>query len=180
MWRRSCRHRGDDEPVNISTMTALVVAAAGAPVIKHSNRPRPARPDRRCARGSGDRIECGQSPPASGGRDRVLFAPAFHPALRFAGPPSRIRSAHGLALLTAGQPGAPRAVARGVRESRIDRDGAGLADRAVRDRRSGRHGLDEISTTTTTRVWDATGAELQEVVLDPREAVVGACRRVAR
>ena len=33
----------------------------------------------------------------------------------------------------------------------------------------GDDGLDEISTTTTTRAWDATGAELQEVVLDPRE-----------
>lgn len=76
--------------VNISTMTALVVAAAGAPVVKHGNKAASSQ----C--GTADVLETlgvAIALPPDGVRTCVLevgigfcFAPVFHPALRFAGP----------------------------------------------------------------------------------------------
>jgi anthranilate phosphoribosyltransferase len=79
--------------VNISTMSALVTAAAGVPVVKHGNRAQSSR----C--GAADVLESlgvviELSPDAVATCVRELgigfcFAPAFHPALRHAGPTRR-------------------------------------------------------------------------------------------
>ena len=79
--------------VNLSTMAAVVVAAAGLPVVKHGNRAASSRS------GGADMLE------ALGlridlGPERVArcvaevgigfcFAPVFHPSYRYAGPPRR-------------------------------------------------------------------------------------------
>ena len=163
--------------VNISTMTALVVAAAGAPVIKHGNRAASS------ATGSADalealgvRIELSADAVAACAREVGIgfcFAPAFHPALRFAGPTRRelaVPTVFNIAGPLA-NPARPEAMLVGcARVESAPVMAQVLADRGVSVIVvRGDDGLDEISTTTTTRAWDATGAELQEVVLDPRE-----------
>ncbi|MEK9956381.1 MAG: anthranilate phosphoribosyltransferase [Actinomycetota bacterium] len=163
--------------VNISTMTALVVAAAGAPVIKHGNRAASS------ATGSADalealgvRIELSADAVAACAREVGIgfcFAPAFHPALRFAGPTRRelaVPTVFNIAGPLA-NPARPEAMLVGcARVESAPVMAQVLADRGVSVIVvRGDDGLDEISTTTTTRAWDATGADLQEVVLDPRE-----------
>jgi anthranilate phosphoribosyltransferase len=163
--------------VNISTMTALVVAAAGAPVIKHGNRAASS------ATGSADalealgvRIELSGAAVAACTREVGIgfcFAPAFHPALRFAGPTRRelaVPTVFNIAGPLA-NPARPEAMLVGcARAESAPVMAQVLADRGVSVIVvRGDDGLDEVSTTTTTRAWDATGAELQEVVLDPRE-----------
>ncbi len=163
--------------VNISTMTALVVAAAGAPVIKHGNRAASS------ATGSADalealgvRIELSADAVATCAREVGIgfcFAPAFHPALRFAGPTRRelaVPTVFNIAGPLA-NPARPEAMLVGcARAESAPVMAQVLADRGVSVIVvRGDDGLDEISTTTTTRAWDATGAELQEIVLDPRE-----------
>ena len=88
---------------NISTAAALVVAAAGVPVAKHGNRAITS------ACGSSDLLEAlgvtveqGPEEAAESLRDEdfaFLFAPAFHPAMKHAGPTRRelgIRTAFNL------------------------------------------------------------------------------------
>ena len=79
--------------VNISTMAAIVCAAAGARVVKHGNRAASS------STGTADVLEA-LGLPLDLTPDQVAqcvelagitfaFAPTFHPALRFAGPPRR-------------------------------------------------------------------------------------------
>ncbi len=79
--------------VNISTMAALVAAAAGIPVVKHGNRAASS------ASGTADCLEAlgVKLDVAPGEQARVLdeagivflFAPLYHPSLRFAAPARR-------------------------------------------------------------------------------------------
>ncbi len=79
--------------INVSTMAAIVTAAAGVPVCKHGNRSASSM----C--GTADVLELlgvaiEQSPEGVARCVReagigFCFAPAFHPAFRFAGPPRR-------------------------------------------------------------------------------------------
>ena len=79
--------------VNVSTMAAIVAAGAGAPVCKHGNRSASSM----C--GTADVLELlgvaiEQTPDGVAACVReagigFCFAPAFHPAFRFAGPPRR-------------------------------------------------------------------------------------------
>jgi len=79
--------------VNISTMAAIVIAGAGAPVVKHGNRAASSK----C--GAADLLEglgVAISLPADGVAATVAevgigfcFAPVYHPSYRHAGPPRR-------------------------------------------------------------------------------------------
>ena len=79
--------------INVSTMAAIVTAAAGAPVCKHGNRSASSKA------GTADvfellgvHLELSPEGVARCVREAGIgfcFAPAFHPAFRFAGPPRR-------------------------------------------------------------------------------------------
>ncbi|MDA2988929.1 MAG: anthranilate phosphoribosyltransferase [Actinomycetota bacterium] len=162
--------------VNISTMAALVVAAAGAPVIKHGNRAASS------ATGSADALEAlGVSIDmdglevancASSIGIAFCFAPLFHPALRFAGPTRRELGVPTVFNIVGplANPARPEAMLAGC--ARLE--SAPVMAQVLLDRGTralvvrGDDGLDEISICATTRVWDATGSELVEGELDPR------------
>ena len=161
--------------VNISTMAAIVAAAAGARVVKHGNRAASSE----C--GSADLLEqlgIALDLPA----DEVAavatdigitfcFAPRFHPALRHAagarreiGAPTTFNFLGPLA-----NPARPSAQAVGVADVRMAGILAGaLARRGVSALVfRGEDGLDELTTTTTSRVWMTHAGTVTEHGLDP-------------
>ena len=162
--------------VNISTMAALVVAAAGAPVIKHGNRAASS------ATGSADALEAlgvsidmdglAVANCASSIGIAFCFAPLFHPALRFAGPTRRELGVPTVFNIVGplANPARPEAMLAGC--ARLE--SAPVMAQVLLDRGTralvvrGDDGLDEISICATTRVWDATGSEVVEYQLDPR------------
>ncbi|MGZ5408283.1 MAG: anthranilate phosphoribosyltransferase, partial [Aeromicrobium sp.] len=163
--------------VNISTMSAVVIAGAGARVVKHGNRAASS------ASGSADVLEeLGvrlDVPPAriADILDEVgitfCFAPVFHSSLRFAAVPRRelgiATTFNFLGPLT--NPARPEAMAVGVADSRMAPIMAGVfADRgadALVFR--GDDGLDEITTTTTSTMWVAEGksGSVTQTSVDP-------------
>jgi anthranilate phosphoribosyltransferase len=161
--------------VNISTMAALVVAAAGVPVVKHGNRAASSKS------GTADVLEAlgvaiGLGPD---GVTRCVaelgigfcYAPVFHPALRHAAGPRReigIPTVFNvLGPLT--NPGRPRAGLIGCAYERMAPvmaevfAGRGSSVLVVR----GDDGLDEITTTSTTTVRVVTAGAVRTEVLDP-------------
>jgi anthranilate phosphoribosyltransferase len=164
--------------LNVSTGAAFIVAGAGVPVAKHGNRSFTSRS------GSADVLE------ALGVRvelaphevSRVLadagiaflFAPGFHPAMRHAAPVRRELAVTTIMNLL-GPLANPAGVVRqvlGVAEHRR----APLLAEALRLLGT-RHalvvhaevGMDEVSPTGGTRVWEVTDAGVREWRLDPCE-----------
>lgn len=162
--------------VNISTMAAMVAAGAGARVVKHGNRSASSKA------GSADVLEALgirlDLPPA-----RVVevlgeagitfcFAAAFHPALRHAGP-TRAELGIGTTFNFLGplaNPVRPQAQAIGCADARMAPVMAGVYARRGVDAWvfRGDDGLDELTTTTTSRVWAVRDGRVAEVaVVDP-------------
>ncbi|MGH3932356.1 MAG: anthranilate phosphoribosyltransferase [Pseudonocardiaceae bacterium] len=163
------------QTVNISTMAALVTAAAGAPVVKHGNRAASSQ----C--GTADVLEALGLAIDLGPEQVALcvaevgigfcFAPLFHPALRHA---AGVRGELGvptafniLGPLT--NPAQPDAALVGCAQERMAPVMARvLADRGVTALLvRGDDGLDEITTTTTTSVWVVEGGVVRRDQLDP-------------
>jgi anthranilate phosphoribosyltransferase len=160
--------------VNISTMAALVVAAAGVPVVKHGNRAASS------ACGAADLLEAlGVAidlPPEPVARCVAevgigfCFAPVFHPAMRHAGGPRRElgvpTAMNVLGPLT--NPAQPPAALVGCADARlapvIAEVLAGRGTKALVVR--GDDGLDEITTTATSTVWVVGGGEVRVETLD--------------
>ncbi|MFI7589490.1 anthranilate phosphoribosyltransferase [Spongisporangium articulatum] len=163
--------------VNISTMSALVVAGAGVRVVKHGNRAASSKS------GAADVLEAlGVRLDLSAERVAELatevgitfcFAAKFHPSMRFAGP---TRAELGvptvfnfLGPLT--NPAQPGAVALGCADLRMAPIMAGVlaarGDRALVFR--GEDGLDELSTTGASAIWEVAGGEVHESRFDPAD-----------
>jgi len=161
--------------VNVSTMATIVAAAAGARMVKHGNRAASS------ACGAADVLEALgvviDLPPdasaalASSIGVAFLFAPLYHPALRYAGP---TRSELGVptvfnSLGPLANPARPSSLAVGVADPRMGAVVAGvLAERgcsALVFR--GADGLDELTTTGPSTVWVVHGGELIETHFDP-------------
>ncbi|MEU9100889.1 anthranilate phosphoribosyltransferase [Streptomyces sp. NPDC048361] len=163
--------------VNISTMSAIVVAGAGAKVVKHGNRAASS------ASGASDVLEklgvnLRLSPQrvvevAEQAGITMCFAVTFHPALRHVAAARRelgIRTTFNvLGPLT--NPARVRAQATGVADPRMAPIVAGvLAERgssALVFR--GDDGLDELTTTATSRVWVVRDGAVREERFDPRD-----------
>ncbi|MCO1655847.1 anthranilate phosphoribosyltransferase [Pseudonocardia humida] len=161
--------------VNISSMAAVVVAAAGVPVVKHGNRAASS------ATGTADVLEAlgiAIDLPSDGVAACVAevgigfcFARVFHPAMRHAGP---VRAELGvptamnlLGPLT--NPAQPAAGLVGCADSRLapviaevfaSRGASALVVR-------GDDGLDELTTTTTSTVRVVGDGEVRTFSLDP-------------
>ncbi len=161
--------------VNISSMAAVVVAAAGVPVVKHGNRAASS------ACGAADVLEelgvAVDLPPdgvaacVAGIGIGFCFAPVFHPAMRHAGGLRRElgvpTAMNVLGPLT--NPAQPLAALVGCADARLAPviaevfAGRGASVLVVR----GDDGLDELTTTTTTTVWVVGDGEVRVEVLDP-------------
>jgi anthranilate phosphoribosyltransferase len=161
--------------VNISTMAAIVAAATGVPVAKHGNRAASSS----C--GAADVLEELGVAIDLGGEGFAAcfaevgigfcFAPIYHPALRHA---AVTRSELGVPTVfnflgPLANPARPDASAVGVADARmaavIASVLAGRGNRALVFR--GDDGLDEITTTTTSRVWVVADGVVTETAFDP-------------
>ncbi|RSS45379.1 anthranilate phosphoribosyltransferase [Streptomyces sp. WAC08241] len=167
--------------VNISTMSAIVVAGTGAKVVKHGNRAASS------ASGASDVLEkLGVNLELTPRRVAEVaeeagitfcFAVRFHPALRHVAAARKelgIRTTFNfLGPLT--NPARVRAQATGVADARMAPIMAGvLAERgssALVFR--GDDGLDELTTTATSRVWVVRDGAVREEAFDPRDAGIG-------
>ena len=163
--------------VNISTMSAIVAAGAGARVVKHGNRSASSQS------GSADVLE------ALGVRldlapDRVaavaaeagitfLFAAAFNPAMRHTAVPRRELGV-GTTFNFLGplaNPARPQANAIGVADARMAPVLAGVLAARGADAWvfTGDDGLDELTTTTTSSVWVVHDGSVTETSIDPAD-----------
>lgn len=163
--------------INVSTMAAIVVAAAGTPVCKHGNRSASSK----C--GTADVLEIlgvaiEQTPDGVAACVReanmgFCFAPAFHPAFRFAGPPRR----------EMGIPTAFNLIGPMANPGRVRNQLIGVADPTFADAMLDAlevqgvtsawvvhgDGLDEITTTATSTVWTLRDGARGQLTVDPSE-----------
>jgi anthranilate phosphoribosyltransferase len=163
--------------VNISSMAAVVAAASGVPVVKHGNKAASS------ASGSSDVL-------AALGIDLTItpaqvaetleragitfaFASAFHPGFRHAGP-SRAELGVPTVFNFLGPLCNPaRAEANAVGVAQLDR--VPLITGVFRTRGAtalvfrGDDGLDELTTTGHSRVWEVSRGDIHEHDLDPRD-----------
>src|SRR3954469_9203150 len=161
--------------VNISTMAAIVAAGAGAPVVKHGNRSALSRA------GSADvlealgiRLDLPAAAVTRVGEEvgiTFCFAAAFHPSLRHA---AVARRELGVAttfnvLGPLAHPARPGAQAIGCADARMAPLMAGVFARRGVDAWvfRGDDGLDELTTTTTSRLWLVHEGEVVETTVDP-------------
>ncbi len=169
--------------VNVSTMAALVAAGAGARVVKHGNRAASS------SSGAADVLEAlgvvldvapvDQQQVLDAAGIVFLFAPLYHPALRYAAP---VRRELGIAttfnvLGPLANPARPAAQAVGIADARMAALVAGvLAGRGNQGLVAyGGDGLDELTTTTTSTVWVYRGSSVSEVTLDPLDLGLPRC-----
>ncbi|HEU5035932.1 MAG TPA: anthranilate phosphoribosyltransferase [Nocardioides sp.] len=171
--------------VNISTMAAIVAAGAGARVVKHGNRSASSKS------GSADVLEeLGirlDLPPhrvaavADEAGITFCFAAAFHPAMRHAAVPRRElgigTSFNLLGPLT--NPAHAAAQAIGCADARVAPVMAGVFAKRGVDAWvfRGDDGLDELTTTTTSRLWRVHEGQVVETTVDP--ASLGIARGTA-
>ena len=161
--------------INISTMSAIVAAAAGAVVVKHGNRAASSKS------GSADLLEAlgveinldGQLVEQCVAELRIgfCFAPNFHPAMRHAGPARRelgVPTVFNI-LGPLANPAKPKSAAIGVANERMHLVMAQvLGDRGVDGFVfRGDDGLDELTLTTTTQVLTIGNGEIESGLIDP-------------
>src|SRR5258705_7667112 len=164
--------------INISTMSALVVAGAGGRVAKHGNRAASSQ----C--GSADvlealgvKIDLGPDGVAECVREvgvGFMFAPRFHPAMRHAGPVRRE-----IGIRTVFNVIGPLSNPAGVRRYLLGVPSAALGETMARALAElgveralvvhGTDGLDEISPSAETRTWEVVGRSVREGTLTPED-----------
>lgn len=161
--------------VNISTMSAIVAAGAGARVVKHGNRSASSQAGTAdVLEALGVRLDLPAERVAEVANEAGItfcFAAAFHPALRHAAVPRR-ELGIGTAFNVLGplaNPTKPGAQAIGCADPRLAPVMAGVfAARGVDAWVfRGDDGLDELTTTTTSSLWVVHGGEVTTSTVDP-------------
>ena len=161
--------------VNLSTMAAIVVAAAGVPVIKHGNRAASSLSGGAdTLEALGVRIDLGPDDVARCVAEVGIgfaFAPQFHPSYRHAGVVRReigVPTVFNL-LGPLTNPAGPRAGLIGCAWGELAEVMAGV----FATRRSsvlvvhGDDGLDELTTTTTSTIWRVQAGTVERLTFDP-------------
>jgi anthranilate phosphoribosyltransferase len=163
--------------INVSTMAALVIAGAGVPVCKHGNRSASSK----C--GSADLLELlgvvielhadGVAACVREAGIGFCFAPVFHPAFRFAGPPRReigVPTAFNL-LGPMANPGRVLRQVIGVADPRFVEPMALTLQRQGLDHAWVVHGagLDELTTTGPSTVLALLDGSIREFTVDPAQ-----------
>lgn len=161
--------------VNLSTMAAIVVAAAGVPVVKHGNRAASSKSGGAdMLEALGVRIDLGPDEVARSVQEVGIgfcFAPVFHPSYKFAGPPRREIGTptvfNLLGPLT--NPASPRAGLIGCAFGDLAEVMAGVfaARRCSVLVVHGDDGLDELTTTTTSTIWRVQAGTIDKLTFDP-------------
>ena len=167
--------------INISTLSGIVAAGAGARVAKHGGRAASS------ACGSADvlealgvKIDLGPEGVAGCVNDTgigFMFAPRFHPAMRHAAPVRRelgIRTVFNL-LGPISNPAGVRRYLLGVPSVAIGETMArALAELGVEHALvvHGADGLDEISPSAETRAWEVRGGGVKPMTLTPEDAAL--------
>jgi anthranilate phosphoribosyltransferase len=161
--------------VNLSTMAAIVVAAAGVPVVKHGNRAASSLSGGAdTLEALGVRIDLGPDEVARSVAEVGIgfcFAPHFHPSYKHASAVRREIAVptvfNLLGPLT--NPGSPRAGLIGCAWADLAEVMAGV----FAARRSsvlvvhGDDGLDELTTTTTSTIWRVQAGTIDKLSFDP-------------
>jgi anthranilate phosphoribosyltransferase len=161
--------------VNLSTMAAIVVAAAGVPVVKHGNRAASSRSGGAdMLEALGVRIDLGPEEVARSVSEVGIgfcFAPVFHPSYKYAGPPRReigVPTVFNL-LGPLANPASPRAGLIGCAFTDLAEVMAGVF--AARGSSvlvvHGDDGLDELTTTTTSTIWRVQAGTIDKLTFDP-------------
>jgi anthranilate phosphoribosyltransferase len=167
--------------VNISTMASLVAAATGVRVVKHGNRASSSMS------GSADVLEAlginlALSPSdvaavAEQAGITFCFAQQFHPAMRHA---ASARSDLGIGTVfnflgPLTNPAQPTYAAVGVEDARMAPLIAGVFAGRLKDAAvfRGDDGLDELTISTTSRVWWVRGGAVREYRVDPTSVGLG-------
>ncbi len=163
--------------VNISTMAAVVAAASGVPVVKHGNKAASS------ASGSSDvlaalGIDLTLSPDAVAetlARTGITFAfaTAFHPGFRHAGPTRAELGVPTVFNFLGPLCNPARAEANAVGVAQLDRvpliTGVFQTRGATALVFRGDDGLDELTTTGHSRLWEVSRGDVHEHDLDPRD-----------
>jgi anthranilate phosphoribosyltransferase len=161
--------------INVSTMASLVAAGAGVPVCKHGNRSASSK----CGTADvlellGVEIEQTADGVAACVREAGIgfcYAPMFHPAFRFAGPPRRelgVPTAFNL-LGPMANPGRVKRQLIGVADDRFAEPMARALDRQGLTTAWVVHGdgMDELTTTAPSRVLALDHGTITEFSVDP-------------
>ncbi len=175
----TCGTGGDGHGTfNISTAAALVAAAAGVPVAKHGNRSVSSKS------GSADvlaalGVKIDVSPEVAGAAlDRIgiafLFAPVLHPAMREVMPVRRelaLRTVFNVLGPLTNPAGARRQLMGVYAPHLVERIGRVLAELGAEHALvvHGDDGLDEISTTGSTRVAEVENGSVRTFTLEPED-----------
>lgn len=161
--------------VNLSTMAAIVVAAAGVPVVKHGNRAASSKSGGAdMLEALGVRIDLGPDEVARSVAEVGIgfcFAPVFHPSYKYAGPPRReigVPTVFNL-LGPLTNPGGPRSGLIGCAFGELAEVMAGVfaARQASVLVVHGEDGLDELTTTTTSTIWRVQAGTIDKLTFDP-------------
>ena len=163
--------------VNVSSMASILTAASGVPVLKHGSRSASGKTgSSEMLEVLGIRLDLSPERVADVFREvgvSFFFAPVFHPAMRHVAP---IRKQLGVPttfnfLGPLANPAQPIATSLGVANASV----APLlaAEVAARGRTAlvfrGDDGLDELTTTDTSRIWQVSGGAVSEHQLEPRK-----------
>lgn len=161
--------------VNISSMASIVTASAGVPVLKHGSRSASGKTgSSEMLEELGLRLDLSAEKVAEVFQSvgiTFFFAPVFHPAMRFVAP---VRKLLGVPttfnfLGPLANPAQPIATSLGVANADLAPLLAG--EMAARGRSAlvirGNDGLDELTTTTDSQIWQVSGGEVTTFSLNP-------------